>query len=152
MGVLGIFDKFYLKYLVRKGLKMGKNVYIGRNVRMDSPGAWCIQIGDNTTIANDVKIIVHDASTSIHLGIVKFGKVTIGNRVYVGAGAIILPGVTIGDNVIVGAGSVVTHSVPSGVVIAGNPAKIIDRTEAFIEKNKNWNCRTQFIEKTFLSN
>ena len=48
-------------------------------------------------------------------------------RCWLGGGAIVLPGVTIGDDVTVGAGSVVTKDVPAGVVLAGNPARIIRR-------------------------
>lgn len=51
--------------------------------------------------------------------------VIIGDNVWIGGDATILPGVTIGDNVVIGAGSVVTKDIPSNVVIAGNPAKII---------------------------
>lgn len=51
--------------------------------------------------------------------------VRIGNRVWLGGGSIILPGVTIGDDAVVGAGSVVTHDVAPGVVVAGNPARVI---------------------------
>ncbi len=51
--------------------------------------------------------------------------IVIGDNVWIGAGAIILPGVTIGDNCVVGAGSVVTRSFPSNLVIAGNPAREI---------------------------
>ena len=50
---------------------------------------------------------------------------TIGNNVYIGAGAVIMNPVNIGDNVIIGAGSVVTKDIPSGCIVAGNPAKII---------------------------
>lgn len=51
--------------------------------------------------------------------------VTIGNNVWIGGSVTILPGVTIGDNVTIGAGSVVTKDIPSGVVAAGNPCRII---------------------------
>jgi acetyltransferase-like isoleucine patch superfamily enzyme len=47
----------------------------------------------------------------------------------VGAGAIILPGIIIGENSLVGAGSVVTEDVPSGYLVAGNPARIIKKIE-----------------------
>ncbi len=50
---------------------------------------------------------------------------TIGNNVYIGAGAVIMNPVNIGDNVIIGAGSVVTKDIPSNCIVAGNPAKII---------------------------
>lgn len=53
------------------------------------------------------------------------GLCTIGDNVYIGAGAIIMNPVNIGDNVIIGAGSVVTKDIPSNCVVAGNPAKII---------------------------
>ena len=53
--------------------------------------------------------------------------VTIGNNVWIGGSATILPGVTIGDNVTIGAGSVVTHDIPADVVAAGNPCKILKR-------------------------
>jgi maltose O-acetyltransferase len=56
----------------------------------------------------------------------EFGKpVTIGDDVWVGGGAIILPGVTIGSRAVIGAGSVVTRDVPAGVFAAGNPCRVI---------------------------
>ncbi len=56
----------------------------------------------------------------------EFGKpVTIGNDVWIGGKAVICPGVTIGDRSVIGAGSVVTKDVPAGMVVAGNPAKVI---------------------------
>lgn len=56
----------------------------------------------------------------------EFGKpVTIGSDVWVGGGAIILPGVTIGSRSVIGAGSVVTRDVPEGVLAAGNPCRVI---------------------------
>lgn len=55
--------------------------------------------------------------------------VTIGNDVWIGGHCTVLPGVTIGDGSVIGAGSVVTRDVPPGVVVAGNPAKIIKRAE-----------------------
>ncbi|RYD91266.1 MAG: sugar O-acetyltransferase, partial [Sphingobacteriales bacterium] len=51
--------------------------------------------------------------------------VTIGNRVWIGAGVIICPGVNIGDDAVIGAGSVVTRDIPAGVFAAGNPCRVI---------------------------
>lgn len=65
------------------------------------------------------------------MGIIRIGKVCIGNRVFVGLGTIILPNVTIGDDVIIGAGSVVSKSIPSGCVCAGVPAKVICSMEEY---------------------
>ncbi|VDG26224.1 sugar O-acetyltransferase [Lactiplantibacillus mudanjiangensis] len=55
--------------------------------------------------------------------------ITIGNDVWIGGGASILPGVTLGNNVIVGAGSVVTHSFPDNVIVVGNPARVLKTNE-----------------------
>ena len=56
----------------------------------------------------------------------EFGKpIEIGSDVWVGGGAIILPGVTIGSRAVIGAGSVVTRDIPDGVFAAGNPCRVI---------------------------
>lgn len=72
-----------------------------------------------------------------------FGKIVIGDWVYIGNNSLIMPGVTIEDHVLVAAGSVVTKSVPSGVVVGGNPAKILCTIEEYLERNKKYNTRTK---------
>lgn len=72
-----------------------------------------------------------------------FGKVKIGSNVYIGTNSLILPGITVGDNVLIAAGSVVTHSVPSNVVIGGNPAHIICSFEDYYQKNQKYNVGTK---------
>lgn len=62
---------------------------------------------------------------------------------YIGTDALVMPGVTIGDNVLIAAGSVVTQSVPSGVVVGGNPARIICTIEEFYKKNRKWDVHTK---------
>ena len=63
----------------------------------------------------------------------------IGDNVWIGAGAIILPGVTVGDGSVIGAGSVVTKDVPGGVVAAGNPCRVLreigERDREYYYKN-----------------
>ena len=51
--------------------------------------------------------------------------ITIGDNVWLGGGAIVLPGVTIGENTVVGAGAVVTRDLPANVVAVGNPARVV---------------------------
>ena len=102
-----------------------KSCNINSEVIIVSSHTWHIEIGDDVTLAPRVHILAHDASTKMHLNYSRIGKVKIGNRVFVGAGSIILPGVKIGDNVVVGAGSVVSRNIPNGQVVAGNPARII---------------------------
>ena len=55
--------------------------------------------------------------------------IKIGNSVWIGAGAIVLPGVTIGDRVVIGAGAVVNRDLPDDCVAVGNPARVIKRLE-----------------------
>ncbi len=74
-----------------------------------------------------------------------FGKVIIGDYVYIGSNSLIMPGVTIGNNVLVAAGSVVTKSVPSNTVVAGNPARVICNIDEFYEKNKKYDLHTKCL-------
>lgn len=68
-----------------------------------------------------------------------FGKVVIGDYVYIGTGAFVMPGVTVGNNVLIAAGSVVTKSIPDNCVVAGNPAKFICTLDEYIERNLPFN-------------
>jgi maltose O-acetyltransferase len=131
-----------IKKLVDRGLKVGNNCSFQPGVLIDPPFCWLIEIGNDVTLAPRVTILAHDASMKRHLGYSKIGKVKIGNRSFIGAGSIILPNVRIGDNVIIGAGSIVTKNIPSNVVAAGNPAKILCPIEQFLSKNKSMmeNC------------
>jgi maltose O-acetyltransferase len=54
--------------------------------------------------------------------------VVIGRNVWIGGGAIILPGITVGDDAVIGAGSVVTRDVAAGAIVGGNPARPLQRT------------------------
>jgi len=85
-------------------------------------------VGAGTQIGSGVQILAadHPRDPAVRAAGLEFGRpVTIGSNVWIGAGAIILPGVTIGDDAIIGAGSVVTRDVPRGATAAGNPARII---------------------------
>lgn len=77
-----------------------------------------------------------------------FGKVTIGNNVYIGNNSLIMPGVIIGNNVLIAAGSVVTHSVPDNVVIGGNPAKILSTIEEYYKRNLPYNANTKGLSNS----
>jgi maltose O-acetyltransferase len=126
----------YPEELVARGLRLGRNVYIGRSTVFDGGFLWLISVGDDTTISARVEILAHDASTRRHLGYSIVAPVTIGSRVYVGVGAIILPGVTIGDNAIVGAGSVVRDDVPAGSLAVGVPARAVGTVEEYVERHR----------------
>ena len=107
-----------------KNITIGKNVFINSGCRFQDQGG--ITIGDNALIGHNVVIATlnHDMNPEKR-GSLMPSPVKIGNRVWIGAGAIILPGVTIGDNAVVGAGSVVTKDIPENTVAVGNPARVI---------------------------
>jgi maltose O-acetyltransferase len=109
-------------------ISLGANVFLNFNcVILDVVE---VAIGDGTQIGPAVQIYSadHPRDLSVRRGGLEFGRpVRIGKNVWMGGGAIILPGITIGDNAIVGAGSVVTRDVPAGATVAGNPARPFPR-------------------------
>jgi maltose O-acetyltransferase len=87
-----------------------------------------VEIGDGTQIGPAVQIYTadHPRDPALRREGWEFGKpVRIGRNVWIGGGAILLPGVTVGDDALIGAGSVVTRDVPAGATVAGNPARIV---------------------------
>lgn len=122
--------------LVSMGLVVGKNFVRMHGTILDPSHCWLIHIGDNVTLAPRCHVLAHDASLVHQLGYARIGNVVIGNNVFVGADTVILPNVTIGDNVIIGANSTVSRDIPSGMVAAGSPAKVICTTEEYLERNR----------------
>ncbi len=138
-----------LQKLTARGLIVGKNFKMMGQCIIDPSHCWHIKIGDNVTLAPRVHILAHDTSTKLHLGYTRIANVTIGSNVFIGAGAILLPGVSIGDNVIIGAGSVVAHTIPPNSVAVGCPAKVVSSIDTFIEKNKNKMNKNNTFDSNF---
>ena len=135
--------------LISMGMKVGKNFRRLNGVILDPSHCWLIEIGDNVTMAPRVHILCHDASTKTFLNYTKIGRVTIGNNVFVGAEAVILPGVTIGNNVVIGANSTVTHDVPDNTVVAGIPAKQICTLDEYLNKEKKRMEESPVFDNTY---
>ena len=131
---LWITAPFYVDY--------GNNIYFGNNCEVNMNCTFLddnrIIIGDNALIAPNVQIYTafHPTNAIDRFGAPKedgsfaFCKtqtapVIIGNNVWIGGGAIIMPGVTIGDNAVIGAGSVVTKDIPDNVIAYGNPCRVV---------------------------
>lgn len=129
-------------YLRKIGIDIGENCFIYNSLDDYSTESYLITIGNNVTITSGVKLLTHDGGMRvlIQVGMLekadKFGKITIGNNVFVGLNSIILPNVTIGDNVVIGAGSIVTKNLSSNGVYAGNPAKYICSIDDYYKKIK----------------
>jgi maltose O-acetyltransferase len=109
--------------LVAQGLQLGKGTHISHRIYVDGIHPWLISIGDYATLSPFVAVITHDTSLVHHTGQTRLGRVVIGKRVYVGVGAILLPGTNIGDDSVIGAGAVVHGEIPPGSLALGNPAK-----------------------------
>lgn len=87
-----------------------------------------VRIGAGTQIGPGVQILTadHPRDAAVRAQMLEFGQpVTIGRNVWIGGGAIILPGVTIADDAIIGAGSVVTRDIGVNVTVVGNPARVL---------------------------
>lgn len=133
----------FIKYLRKIGVNIGENciIYTPTKTEIDTQNPHMLTIGNNVKIATGAKILTHDFSWCVTSNIDGYitgsvGKVSIGNNVFIGMGAIITRNVSIGDNVIIGAGSVVTHNCESGYVYAGVPAKKIMSIKDYHNKRK----------------
>lgn len=124
----------HLDKLIKRGLKIGKNFNRMGGVIIDPWHCYHITIGDNVTLAPRVHILAHDASLGVFTGQVRAANVVIGDDVFIGADAIVLPGVHVGNRVVIGAGSVVTKDIPDNSVAVGNPAKVICSLDDYIAK------------------
>lgn len=116
-----------------------QGVAIGEGCRIltDNFGSepWLISVGNRVTVTSGVRFITHDGSTWLFRDDrgrrYRFSPIEIGDDVFIGGNSIIMPGVRIGSRVVVAAGSVVTKSVPSGMIVAGVPARIIGDYEVY---------------------
>jgi acetyltransferase-like isoleucine patch superfamily enzyme len=121
----------------RWGVRVGEETRLGRVSFGSEP--YLITIGTRCQITDGVCFITHDGGTWVlrhlkgYFGS-KFGTITIGDNVFIGLNAILLPGVTIGSNAVIGAGSVVTGPVPEGCVAAGNPARQICSIDEYFDR------------------
>lgn len=104
----------------------GNNVYANFNLTLVDDTD--IYVGDGVLFGPNVVVAVagHPVDPDLRRKVAQFNlPVHIGNNVWIGAGAIILPGIAIGDNSVIGAGSVVTKDVPTNVVAVGNPCRVL---------------------------
>lgn len=127
-------------YARRLGVKVGSGCRILSKHFGSEP--FLIEIGHNVTVSHGVTFINHDGTGWLIRDEkgrrYQYRRISIGSNCFIGANSTLLPGVRIEDNVVVGAGSVVTRSIPSGYVVAGNPARKITTIEHLHEKVLLW--------------
>lgn len=120
-------------WVLRKiGCHVGKDIFVGDNVRIDAGHADLIYIGDHAHVTGGCRLLCHqrnlrhyrkgdDAAKLPY----KLGEIHIGKGVMIGMESLIMPGVTIGDGAIVGAFSLVTRDIPAWTIATGRPAKVV---------------------------
>lgn len=110
---------------------VGEGTWIGAFTVIDGSGG--LRIGAGCDISSGVHLYTHSSARRCVSGRrfteVERAPVVIGDRVFIGAGAIVNMGVTIGDEAVVGAGAVVTQDVPARTIVGGVPARVIGRVE-----------------------
>lgn len=116
------------------GVRIGEDcrIYVGVDFGSEP---YLVSIGNHVTLTSGVRIVTHDGGVWVFREefpeIDLFAPVKIGNNVFVGYNAILLPGTEIGDQCIIGAGAVVTGYIPPGSVAVGIPAKVITTVEEY---------------------
>jgi maltose O-acetyltransferase len=109
-------------------IRLGKDVFLNFNcIILD---VVTVDIGDGTQIGPAVQILTadHPRDPAVRATGAEFGRpITIGRNVWIGGGAILVPGITVGDNAVIGAGAVVTRDVAAEATVVGNPARPRER-------------------------
>jgi acetyltransferase-like isoleucine patch superfamily enzyme len=114
----------YILYTRYYGMHIHRTARISASARLDKTNPRGVYIGKHTYVTFGAVILAHDMCTN------KVRDTRVGDNVFVGANSMILAGVTVANDAIIGAGSIVTSDVPSNVIVAGNPARIIRRDVA----------------------
>lgn len=110
------------------GVSVGEHCrFLGLHAGTFGSEPFLVRVGDHVTVTSGVHFVTHDGGVWVfrdaYPEIDVVAPISVGNNVFIGINAIILPGVTIGDNSVVAAGAVVTRDVPSGMIVAGVPAR-----------------------------
>ena len=128
----------------------GKNTHFGNNVyanfNLTLVDDTDIFVGNNVMFGPNVVVATagHPIDPELRMKVAQFNiPVHIGNNVWIGAGAVIMPGVTIGDNTVIGAGSVVTKDIPANVVAVGNPCRVMREIN---ERDKKYYYKDRIID------
>ena len=113
-------------YFGGSDIRIGDDCFVNRSVFFDNSEA--ISVGNGCSLGMEVLLLTsdHEIGEPGHRAGAQAPKpILVGNGVWIGARATLMPGVTVGDGAIIGAGSLVTRDVPSNVLCVGVPAKVL---------------------------
>lgn len=146
-----LFQRLFLTkvQIARKqGVSIGENTSIQKVSFGSEP--YLVSIGKNCQITDGVKFFTHGGAHIFRQQCSRFdyfGKIIIGDNVYIGNNVLLMPGVTIGNNVMIGAGSVVSKSIPDNCVVAGVPARVIRDIDSYYNSIQQFNTNTYGLGK-----
>jgi acetyltransferase-like isoleucine patch superfamily enzyme len=103
------------------GMDIHPTCQISTSAKFDFTFPIGVHVGEYSYLAFESRILCHDRTRGLYL------HTRVGKNCFIGGRSLIMPGVEIGDGCIVGAGSVITKSIPTGCIVAGNPARILRR-------------------------
>lgn len=151
------------KYARGLGVKVGKRCrFLGCGASTFGSEPYLITIGDHVTITSGVRFVTHDGGVWVLRDEVPsldyFAPIIVGNNVFIGLEALIMPGVTIGNNAIIAARAVVTRDVAEDTIVAGVPAKAVTTlanyrsksiSRGFYTKGMTVSEKRQYLESYF---
>lgn len=131
------------KYIVKNNIFgcVGENFFFQPRIIPSDPKL--VKFHNNVTVTSNVTFVTHDV---FHEGLNRLGKgnfeylckeIEVFDNVFIGCNSTILPGIKIGPNALIAAGSVVTKDVKPNTVVAGNPARVIETFDEYLEKRKS---------------
>jgi len=103
------------------GMDIGPGCRISLTATLDKTNPRGVHIGADTEVSSRADVLAHDSAHLQHV------DTWIGERCYIGVGAVVFPGVKVGDGCIVSAGAVVMRDVPAGCFVVGNPARVVEK-------------------------
>ncbi len=145
--IINLYRQYFwnkVKYARNVGVDVGNNCEFYSSNFGSEP--YLVKIGDHVQITHGVRFFTHGGAWTMreeYPDFDSFGKIVVGNNVYIGVNALIMPGVTIGNNVVIAAGSIVTKSIEDNVVVAGIPAKIVSRIDDYKNYIVKYNLNTK---------